>query len=83
MLLVSIVIGLSIIFVSLRKVRAILKLAHIPGPIVPTGIKGNIPEFVATPRITGPSFVKRYGPVYRNTEPFQQSLINFDTAISK
>ena len=67
-MLLGLTIYLALLLVSLltlKKLKMYLKLARIPGPLLPKGIKGSIPEFVAAPRKVGPQFSKTYGPVYR------------------
>ena len=40
-------------------------LLKVPGPVLPNGILGSLPEFFATPRQVGPSMSSKYGPLYR------------------
>ena len=40
-------------------------LFHVPGFILPKGIKGNLPDLLANPRQFGPNLTARHGPVYK------------------
>ena len=44
--------------------RLLMRMA-VPGPLLPKGIKGNMPDYLAEPRKFGPSMVKQHGPLYR------------------
>ena len=48
------------------KIFCTLRLLKVPGPLFPSnGVKGNLLQFMANPRQAGPSFVAKYGPLYR------------------
>ena len=59
------VVFLLLLTLTAKKIWLLLKLLHIPGPIIPRGIQGDLPAFVGSPRQTGPTMAKIYGPVYR------------------
>ena len=66
--MISLAISLSLILFTIfvyRHIKSFLQLLKIPGPIIPQGIKGNLPEFMARPRECGPQLVSQYGPLYR------------------
>ena len=56
------------------KVKNILKIMKIPGPLLPKGLKGNLPDYMERPRQCGPKMSSSYGPIYR--------LISFATKCS-
>ena len=37
----------------------------VSGPLLPKGIKGNMPDFLANPRQFGPHMASNHGPLYR------------------
>jgi len=66
------------------KLKTLLKLIKVPGPIFPRGLKGNIPEYMATPRQTGPKMTAKYGPLYRTFTVNLNMQVNVsDPAIAK
>ena len=66
--MISLAISLSLIIFTIvvyQHIKSFLQLLKIPGPKVPKGIKGNLPEFLAKPRECGPQMASKYGPLYR------------------
>ena len=66
--MISLTISLTLIVLAVyiyKYIRNFLQILKIPGPLVPKGIKGNLPDFVAKPREFGPNLANQYGPLYR------------------
>ena len=61
--------ALGLIFVLIliaKQIKSFHTLLKVPGPLFPSnGVKGNLLQFMANPRQAGPSFVAKYGPLYR------------------
>ena len=67
--MIGITFGLGLIFVLIliaKQIKIFCTLLKVPGPLFPSnGLKGNLLQFMANPRQAGPSFVAKYGPLYR------------------
>ena len=59
----------SLCFVALillwPRIKNFYKIMKIPGPLLPQGLKGNLPEYMEQPRKCGPQMTSKYGPLYR------------------
>ena len=67
MIAITLSLGLLVLIFLTKHFKAFLKLSNVPGPLFPNGIKGNIIDMMANPRIAGPTFASKYGPLYRYT----------------
>jgi len=81
----SIIVLCAALFIFVApKIKKILTLLKVPGPIIPGGLKGNLPEYLATPRQTGPNMTAKYGPLYRiYTANFDMQVNVSDPAIAQ
>ena len=63
-----IIIALALVLISIlfaSRIKNFFMLLKVPGPVLPNGILGSLPEFFAAPRQAGPSMSSKYGPLYR------------------
>ena len=67
MFAITFALGLIFALILLAKqIKSFCTLLKVPGPPFPSnGLKGNLLQFMANPRQAGPSFVAKYGPLYR------------------
>ena len=67
MLGITFALGLVLVLILIAKqIKSFCTLLKVPGPLFPSnGLKGNLLQFMANPRQAGPSFVAKYGPLYR------------------
>ena len=63
-----IIIALALVLISIlsaSKIKDYFILLKVPGPLLPNGVLGSLPEFFASPRLAGPGMSSKYGPLYR------------------
>ena len=63
-----IIIALALVLISIlfaSKIKDYFILLKVPGPLLPNGVLGSLPEFFACPRLAGPDMSSKYGPLYR------------------
>ena len=57
---------ISVLILVAKQIKSFCTLLKVPGPLFPSnGLKGNLLQFMANPRQAGPSFVAKYGSLYR------------------
>ena len=83
-MITPILILVLLIIFALPVIRKKLNIFHIPGPIIPKGIKGNLLDMVANPRQFGHRLSSKYGPLYRiYTSNFGMALVISDPNLAK
>ena len=65
MLGITLTVVLIILTLTISWIKKLKELLKVPGPLLPKGIKGNLPDLMKAPRHFGQYMTSIYGNLYR------------------